>query len=153
MDIIVDTNALTLLVLGAVNPNNIGRHSKLSIYTQEDFETINNLITKENRLISTPNVWTEVDNLCNRVTGEDRNRYDSVMKKLVKDSHEKFIETGFALNDVYFAILGITDSILLNLAKRCDMLITGDSKLFDYARAHSIVVYDLKEAANRRLQS
>jgi rRNA-processing protein FCF1 len=150
MDIIIDTNALILLVLGTVNLNNIGRHRRLSVYTEEDFWTVSSLVNDENQLLSTPNTWTEVDNLCNNMRGEDRQRYINVMKHIVSASTEKFITTRSVVEDHYFADIGITDTIILNLAKKCSLLVTGDSALADIAKAHSIEVLDLKAIANLR---
>jgi hypothetical protein len=50
-----------------------------------------------------------------------------------------------------FFELGLTDSGVLEICKECDFLITGDSKLADYASAFGIQVVDLVKIRNTRL--
>ena len=150
-DVFIDTNALLLLILGTINKRNIGNHPRLSVYTNSEFYAISELLGKNTRLVSSPNVWTEVDNLCNNIRGDDKIKYQTVLREIIKNSFEKFIssETGVELENFYY--IGLTDSIVIELAKTCDILISGDSKMSDYARALGIKVLDLKGLANQRL--
>lgn len=42
----------------------------------------------------------------------------------------------------------MTDSIVLLMAKECDLLISGDSKLCDYARSLELPLIDFKGMVN-----
>lgn len=50
-----------------------------------------------------------------------------------------------------FNDLGLTDSLILEYAKNCKLLITSDSQLSDYARANGIEVYDMVKSRNEKL--
>ena len=48
--------------------------------------------------------------------------------------------------------LGITDTLLLQVAKQCQLLITNDSRLSDYAIANGVLVYDMVKERNNRFK-
>ena len=50
-----------------------------------------------------------------------------------------------------FFELGLANTGVLELSKNCDFLITGDSKLSDYANVFGIKVVDLVKIRNERL--
>ena len=59
-----------------------------------------------------------------------------------------YIKTIEAIRHYAFYDLGITDSIVLLMAKECDLLISGDSKLCDYARSLELPLIDFKGMVN-----
>ncbi|MDF9800021.1 hypothetical protein OKW21_005284 [Catalinimonas alkaloidigena] len=63
MKILIDSNALVLLIIGLIDQNLIPKHKRTSIYRKKDFERLLNVIKDFNHLIVLPNIWTEVDNL------------------------------------------------------------------------------------------
>ncbi|WP_323835653.1 hypothetical protein [Algoriphagus sp. D3-2-R+10] len=109
------------------------------------------LIGSLERILTTPNVLTEVDNLLNNFQKGHRWTYYQVLKELISKSTERFIESKSNLESQAFFDLGLTDSGVLEICKECDFLITGDSKLADYANAYGIKVIDLKKIRNDRL--
>ena len=84
--------------------------------------------------------------------GNDRYGYIEIFKRIVSDSEEKFTATSDAVKSDYFFPVGLADCVTLEAAQQCDLLITGDSQLADYARALSIEVLDLKLEANQRFR-
>lgn len=149
--IVIDTNALLLLVVGRIDVNLINSHKRTSIYDEQDYYDLLNIIVDFKNLLILPNVWTEVDNLLNNFKGDRKYYYHNVMKEIIKWSTEKHIHTIEAINTAPFFNLGVTDSLLLILAKQNSLLITSDSSLSDYARANGINVYDVVQRRNMRL--
>ncbi|RPA68370.1 hypothetical protein EF405_11950 [Cyclobacteriaceae bacterium YHN15] len=148
---LIDTNALILLIVGIMDTLQIKSHKRLSIYDEEDFNKLLLVIDDIDRLVVLPNVWTEVDNLLNNFKGNLKNTYIFQIVEVIKSSTEKYIETIKATEDYAFYDLGITDSLLLSFAEKCDLLITSDSRLSDYATSRGINVYDLVLERNKRL--
>lgn len=144
---VIDTNSLLLLLVGIMDIRQIKSHKRLSIYDEQDFYDLLSLIADFKSLVVLPNVWTEVDNLLNNFQGNLKDRYVFEIKK----STEKYLETIQATESYAFYDLGITDSLLLNYAAHCEMLITSDSKLSDYAISREIKVYDLVLQKNKRI--
>lgn len=98
-----------------------------------------------------PNIWTEVDNLLNNFSGNYKVKYIEQITNTIKLTTEKFIESKTAAESVGFYDLGLTDSLMLEYSKECELLITSDSSLSDYAIAHGITVFDLVKNRNERL--
>jgi hypothetical protein len=91
--IFIDANALTLYVLGTVNRRYIGNHRRLRIYDDEDFEILSIYIAQSKEVLITPNIWTEVDNLCHdSILGEDKSVYVTMMQQIHKEWIPELVE-------------------------------------------------------------
>ena len=153
--IFIDANALILFVLGNVNSNYIGRHKRLSIYTQRDFDYLETLIRNGQSIVTSPNVWTEVDNLCHdSITGDDKFIYVKLMRRIhnewVFSFEETYVKTSEAVKMQQYSQIGLSDTIALMLSHHCDLLITGDSELTVLAIANGIKVFDMKADVTQR---
>ncbi len=151
--ILIDSNSLVILLLGFINPKLIDTHKRTSIYSQEDFYKLYKIIQKKgfDKLIVLPNIWTEVDNLLNKNHGYDKYNYVEVFKKLVTSTTEKYLSTKESCLKNYHQLyeLGLTDTLILEIGKDCDFIITSDSVLSDYANALGIKVYDMVLERNK----
>jgi rRNA-processing protein FCF1 len=149
--ILIDTNALIILILGLIDRRLIDTHKRTSIYEEQDYYDLLSVIVEIENLIVLPNVWTEVDNLLNGFNGEQKHQYITKITETIKSTSEQFMSSLIGVNSDSFFDLGLTDSLLLNLAKKCDLLITSDSNLSDYAIANGIKVFDVVKNRNSRL--
>jgi len=148
--ILIDTNALVVLIIGLMDTKLFKNHKRTSIYEEKDFYDLQAVIGSLDRLIVLPNIWTEVDNLLNGFSGNYKSVYIETISTAIKTTSEKYIESANAIKHTYFAELGVTDSLVLEYSKECYMLITSDSKLSDYAIANGIKVYDMIKSRNER---
>ncbi len=149
--ILIDANALTILLVGLVDINLIGKHNRTSIYQQQDYYDLVTIIESIDKLIVLPNVWTEVDNLLNGFSGSHKYEYLLHITGTIKSTSEKYISSLKATESDCFFDLGLTDSLLLEYSKECKLLITADSKLSDYANAYGVLVYDMVKNRNERI--
>jgi hypothetical protein len=148
--ILIDTNALVLLIVGLIDQNQIRHHRRTRLYTEKDYHKLLNVIQDLSRLIVLPNIWTETDNLLNNfLTGNFRWPYIQAFKKLVANTTERYLSSESGINSNYFISTGLTDSLIIELGKSCDMVISADSSLSDIAKANGIRVYDLVEERNK----
>ena len=150
--ILIDTNALIVLLLGLMDIRLINSHKTTSIYEEEDFHNLIDVISDIEKLVVLPNIWTEVDNLLNNFKCNYKYTYILRLADVLKKSSEHYIESKSVLEDYTFFDLGLTDSLLLQLAVECDFLITSDSRLSDYAIAKGVIVYDIVKERNKRLK-
>lgn len=74
-----------------------------------------------------------------------------IFRQLTEHSTEKYLTTLLGSKMDSFFDLGLTDSLILELAKDCDFLITSDSELSDWAISLNINVVDLVKNRNDRL--
>ena len=149
-DVIIDTNIFILFLAGQINENRIKNYTRNSLYTKEDYYFLLNLLSNYDRIITSPNILTEVDNILNRITGEDKYKYLILVKTIYKQTIEKYIKTETISQNWYFDTLGITDSSILMMAKESELLISGDSSLCDHAKSLNIKTFDFKEYINSR---
>jgi predicted nucleic acid-binding protein len=150
-DVIIDTNIFILFLAGQINENKIKNYTRNSLYTKEDYYFLLNVLSNYDRIITSPNILTEVDNILNRITGEDKYKYLLLVKAIYKQTMEKYIKTEEVSQNWFFDTLGITDSAILMMAKESELLISGDSSLCDYAKSLNIKTFDFKEYINSRL--
>jgi predicted nucleic acid-binding protein len=150
-DVIIDTNIFILFLAGQINENRIKNYTRNSLYTKEDYYFLLNILSHYDRIITSPNILTEVDNILNRITGEDKYKYLILVKTIYKQTMEKYIKTEIISQNMFFDTLGITDSAILMMAKESDLLISGDSSLCDYAKSLNIKTFDFKEYINSKL--
>jgi len=148
---LIDTNSLIVLLVGLIDPKLIQKHKRTSIYEEQDFIDLLYFIGKIENLVVLPNVWTEVDNLLNNFNRGHKEKYIGEITKTIKLTTEKILETKIATESIGFFDLGVTDSLLLEYSKECELLITSDSKLSDYAVASGISVFDLVKNRNARI--
>lgn len=149
--ILIDSNALIVLLLGLIDPKLLKNHKTTSIYDEEDFFDLLHVIGDFNQILVLPNIWTEVDNLLNSFGGNYKYQYTQKITEIIKATSEKYINSQAGSECESFFDLGLTDSLVLEQAKCCKLLITSDSKLSDYAIAYGIKVYDLVKVKNEKL--
>jgi len=151
--IVIDTNALVLLMVGLLDENLIASHKRTSLYEKVDFYHLLEAIQDFENLLVLPNVWTEVDNLLNGFKGNQKWAYLQALKALMESTTEQYLASKITLQShTSLMALGITDTLLLEVGKDCELLITSDSKLSDYAQANGIRVYDVKKQRNERFE-
>lgn len=150
--IAIDTNALILLIIGSIDPRLFKNHKRTSIYSNEDYEYLTEIIGEYNRLIVLPNIWTEVDNLLNDFSGRYKDVYVEKMKYATREISEEYLKSFEATQNYAFFDLGITDTQVLSISKKCDFLITADSRLSDYAISLGVQIIDLVKRKNDILQ-
>jgi hypothetical protein len=148
---LIDANALIILLLGLIDPKLINKHKRTSIYEEQDFDDLVAFVGDIKELVVLPNVWTEVDNILNNFSGNYKIKYIEQITSTIKLTTEKFIESKTATESIGFYDLGLTDSLMLEYSKECELLITSDSSLSDYAIAHGITVFDLVKNRNERI--
>ncbi len=150
--ILIDSNALIVLLLGFIDPKLIGRHKRTSIYQAEDFYNLLSVIKGLDQLVVLPNIWTEVDNLLNNFQGNYKFQYIEKITETIKAVTEQYIASKTGSESHNFFDLGLTDSLILEYAKECQLLVTSDSKLSDYAIAYGINVYDMVKVRNEKIK-
>lgn len=142
---VIDTNALVLLIIGLIDKNLILRHKRTSGFDINDFENLRFIVRKPSDIIVPNNVWTEVDNLLNGFRGIHESEYYLLLKKLIQGTTEEYIASVDLVNKNSFRTVGITDSVLLELSLATQHLITSDYELTNIARAKRVKVYNLHE--------
>ena len=130
--LIVDANLLVLYVVGAVDRTHVGRHKRTATFTADDFDLIVELFSKAAAVIVTPNILTEVSNVC--VFGLGGRSASAVREKLrlftrVEGVAESYVPSRVAADRVAFSRLGLTDAGILELSASGHTVLTDDLPL------------------------
>jgi hypothetical protein len=68
---VLDTNLAILLVVGFYNVERIGTFKRTLKYLLSDYVTLVNVVSRIERLVFTPNIATEVDNLIRQLPASE----------------------------------------------------------------------------------
>ena len=149
---IIDANSLLVLILGLMKPSLVGTHEKTSIYDEQDFYNLLTAIGNIESLVVLPNIWTEVDNLLKRFNKGHKELYVEKIIQTIKGTSEEYLESSKVEGKFEFYNLGLTDTLILDHGKNCELLITSDSTLSDYAHSFGIKVFDMKKNVTEKLK-
>lgn len=136
-----------------MDPRLIKENKRCSIYNEKDYEILCNVIGKLDSLVVLPNIWTEVDNLLHdHYSKGHKDLYVNNIIQTIKSTTEKYLKSSLIEENSVFYDLGLTDTLILEHAKNCKLLITSDSTLSDYAFSRGIKVFDMKKIVNEKLK-
>lgn len=126
----IDANLLVLLLVGRASTDIIPRHRRLTGYTAADYDALDALLGRVNRIFVTPNTLTEASNLLRQHGEPERSRLMHGLAYLIEESEEIIIASRTASGNPHFAGLGLTDAVLLEAISAQTPLITADLALY-----------------------
>lgn len=133
--ILVDSNLLLLYFVGSHDPTMIQRFKRTRAFTPNDFALLRRVLEKFKRIITTPNILSEVSNLAAQMGRPAKEQFflDFAEKIEMLDEEEKLEEQYVVSRDASrteeFAVIGLTDSVIMHLAKGRFLVLTDDFRL------------------------
>jgi len=124
--LLLDTVLVVLLVVGAHDRKLIGRDKRLTKYIPEDFDLLISFIKPFDKLITTPNVLTETNNLLGHLFATD---FPIKLAQYIELMDEHYVSSKKICNTELFRNVGITDTVLADLAKDQYLFVTDDLRL------------------------
>ena len=128
--IFVDANLLVLLVVGRTNKNLIEKHRRLREFQKKDYDTLIGILNQVDKILVTPNTFTEASNLLAQHGEPERSRFFEVLRILIEENEEIVVTSKTASQNAEFARLGLTDAGLLEVISNSNPLITVDLDLY-----------------------
>jgi rRNA-processing protein FCF1 len=125
--VVVDTNLLLLLFLGSYDRKQIGM-SRLASFSEKDFDILIKLLARFKRIVTTPNILTEVSNLSNAISEGKRAAYFTSFASRLALLDEQHIVSATALMSRW-AKFGLTDAVIAAIAKNRYLVLTDDFRL------------------------
>jgi hypothetical protein len=128
--IILDTKPFLFYLAGRYDFDSIGKTPLTEEYRKEDFEILNDFISKFKRIVITPQILAEVSNIIN--TKIPKNNFVIFINKIIKillDAEEMYINKNDILKREEIK-LGITDVSILTLCERSDQIILTKDLVF-----------------------
>lgn len=129
--ILIDTNIL-LHFVGTVNRERISRFNRTEKFIPEDYDLLQRILTYFQKVVTTPNIITEVNSLANQLGEPERSQCFSIFSEIISNMNESYIESRTITNTEKFAKFGLTDCGILNVARGKYLVLTDDLKLANY---------------------
>lgn len=130
--LLIDTNLLLLLIVGLYDRRRIERFKRTSVYTESDFQRIGWLQAQFQKLWTTPNILTEVDNLGRQLPMNEWNGFSHALRTLCLRMYEESVASTVAMANKSFSRLGLSDNVTLSLGGSF-LLISDDLALCNEA--------------------
>ena len=150
--LLVDANILVLYVIGNLKPDLIAQHKRTSQFTAEDYQLLDGFLRQFKKIVTIPNVVTEVSNMVAQIGGQETvARLRVVLGRIVEALDEQYVPSTQASKVEELRRLGLTDAAILLLAEQDRLLVlTDDRHLFAALQKKgvaSINFHHLREAA------
>lgn len=128
---LIDTNLLLLLLLGRFDPKRIGKASNTSRYTKDDYALLTWYVEPFPGLIATPNILTEVSNLCGHWSEPLKTVYFRYLAQEIQKFVERYLPSSSVSLSETFVQHGLTDaSISALLREENHLVLTDDLRLY-----------------------
>ena len=129
--VLVDTNILVLYIVGTLDPDLISKHKRTNKFLPADYRLLDGLLRRFRRIVTTPNVLTEVSNLVDQIGGETGQKLQALLGGFVETLFEEhYVQSIAAVKTEEFRRIGLTDSSILLLAKEDLLVLTDDIHLY-----------------------
>jgi hypothetical protein len=127
--VLVDTNLLLVYFVGQYSPARIGRLKHTEEYSKKEFDMLRGFLSRFHRIITTPNILTEVSNLSNHFGEPVRSQYFEVFAKSLISLDEHYLTSESLAQEQEFVRFGITDANIRVLAHNRFLVLTDDFRL------------------------
>lgn len=136
---LLDSNLLLLYIVGAHSKGAIAKVKRLRAYVPSDFDLLLTQLKHSNGLILTPNTVTEVSNLLhNGETSAEVQGATRQLTSLLLKFGEKYVSSAEIFDHPDVSRLGVTDCVMLTLARTGAILLTADLALWAAAQKEKL---------------
>ncbi len=126
----IDTQLLLLLWIGGFDRQLIGRFKRVRQYIETDFDLLLAVVEMCPRLVTTPNVLTEVINLAGQLPEQTAWEFREELRRMIPTWDERVFPSRERVQSESFLKLGLADSTLEGLARQNVLVLTDDFPLY-----------------------
>jgi hypothetical protein len=128
--LLLDSNLLLLLIIGAFDLRLLNSFKRLSDFSANDFRLLRDFASSY-RLLASPHIFTEVSNLANSLPQQTRSAFLRYFASAIPAIVEPLTATSEIAADPSFASFGLTDAAVCQLS-RSALIMTQDGRLRSY---------------------
>lgn len=137
--ILVDTGPLLLFIVGSYDKDRIEGFKHTRKYRAQDYDLLLRILRNFNRIVTTPNILTEVCNYLGHLPDEIK---QSILLSrfcpCIESMDEKYIKSTELGKEIFFKKFGLTDSSIINSAKGKYLVLSDDFPLCGYLLKNNI---------------
>lgn len=126
----VDTNLLVLLIVGSLDLQQVERFRRTRAYSLEDYSLLAAFVAGFKRLLTTPNLLTEVSNLIGQLAEPLRRRALEALGILTGQFEERFHASRELVLNQSFPLLGLADASVILAVDETVTVLTDDLDLY-----------------------
>lgn len=136
--ILVDTNILLLYAVGLANKKRIPLFKRTRQFSIEDFDLLDQILRTFQKVVTTPNILTEVNSLANQLGEPERSQCLGLFTKIICQLEEQHHPSRHIAQFSEFQKFGLTDCSILNLSRDGYLVLTDDFRLSAYLHSQGI---------------
>jgi hypothetical protein len=130
--LLVDANLLLLYFVGLYDQERIPRFKRTLTFTIDEFVLLAAILDSFDKVITTPNILTEVSNLSSQLPTKLRTDFYGDFAARIPVFEEHYTASGTISASTHFSKFGLTDSGIVDMVKDKYLVLTDDLKLFGY---------------------
>jgi rRNA-processing protein FCF1 len=136
--ILVDTNILLLYFVGTTNRDRVGRFKRTETFLPEDYDILVEILSYFSKIVTTPNILTEVNSLANQLGEPERTQCFAIFAQGISIFEECYLESKTIASDQHFTRFGLTDCSIVSFAREQYLVLTDDLKLANHLQQQGI---------------
>jgi hypothetical protein len=133
--ILIDTNILLLLFVGAFDRKLIPVFKRTAAFLPEDFDLLLRLVGMIPKIVTTPHVLAEVNSLSGQLGEPKRTAYFAEFVTQIGVLDERYVASASAAAHAAFRRIGLTDAGILSLAGKELLVLTDDFRFSNFLAA------------------
>jgi hypothetical protein len=136
--ILLDTKILLLYFVGSFDPELIPKFERTRTYTREDFCILHQFLSPFKKVVTTPNILTEVSNFSGQLADYLHPEYFEHFASKIMLLDEHYLPSADISSANEFKQFGLTDIGIFLLAKGKYLVMTDDLPLFSYLQRKGV---------------
>lgn len=138
--VLIDTNLLLVYFIGKYDPSRIAKFKRTQTFTSEDFRLLESAFSFFGKIVTLPNILTEVSNLSNQLPENIKPDYYGQIGRIIANLEEHYLTSDKICSLAHFKQFGLTDSAIISLVKDKYLVLTDDFRLANYLESIGIDV-------------
>ena len=138
--ILVDTNILLLYFIGAYDQDLIPKFKRTRQFTVEDHAILISLLGLFDKIVTTPNILTEVSNLSGQLGEPKKSEYFKKFSSGISLLEEEYVASKDVADMQEFVRFGLTDTGIVHLTRGKYLVLTDDLQLSQYLQSAEVDV-------------
>lgn len=138
--LLIDTNLLVLLVVGALNPDQISSYKRTNTYSAEDYQLLLSFVERFRLVVTTPNILTEASNL---LEGYDYRGQQALvlLERVTQVMHEVFYDSPSIMSTYpkSYIKFGLSDAVIHRIAEENYLILTDDLNFCAYLQGQGLM--------------
>lgn len=130
--LLIDTNLLLLYFIGMYDPLRIQKFKRTMAFTIDEFVLLAAVFESFDKIITTPNILTEVSNFLGQLPRNLRSYFLSDFATRIPILEERYTDSGAISVSAHFNKFGLTDAGIVDTVKGNHLVLTDDLPLFGY---------------------